>query len=63
MNEKDKADLVKEIRRTIKSLNNKIREANRHHIAVVVLQENEFYAKLSDRPNLVSVEIREEHIL
>ncbi len=63
MNNQSKATLAKEIRQIVKSLNGKITEAYRQQIVVVISQESGFYSKVSGKPNMVSVEIREEHIL
>ncbi len=63
MDEKSKFGLAAEIRDIIKSRNSKIREAHRNGIAVIVTQECGPYSRLSSEPNIVSVEIREEHVL
>jgi len=57
------ADLANEVRRLVKSLNDKIAEAHRQDIIVVVNQENSYYSRLPGKPCTVTVEIREEHIL
>ncbi len=63
MDEQEKTRLADEIRRMIKSLNAKIREAHQNRIVVIVSQECGPYSRLSAEPDLVSVEIREEKIL
>jgi hypothetical protein len=63
MDEPAKIKLANEIRDIIKSLNDKIKEAHQQRIAVIVSQECGPYSRLSAEPDLVSVEIREEHLL
>jgi hypothetical protein len=63
MGDQSKQKLAKEIRQIVKSLNSKITEAHRHQIVVIISQESGIYSKLSGKPELVSVEIREEHVL
>ena len=63
MDNKSKTMLADEIRQIVKSLNNKITEAHRHQIIVVVSHEKGIYSRLSSKPEPVSVEIREENIL
>ncbi len=63
MDEQSKAKLADEIREIVVLLNNKITEAYRQQIITTVTQESGYYSRTSGTPCLVSVEIREEHIL
>ena len=63
MDELTKTRLAAEIREIVKSLNVKIREAHQNRILVIVSQECGPYSRLSLEPELVTVEIREEHVL
>ena len=63
MDERSKSILAADIRDIIKLLNAKIKEAHQNRIAVIVSQECGPYSRLAAEPSLVSVEIREEHVL
>ena len=63
MIDRSKTALAKEIRQIVRSLNARIVEAHQMEIVVVVSQENGYYFQLSGKPNTVTVEIREEHLL
>ena len=63
MDEQSKIKLANEIRMIVVSLNCKITEAYQQQIVTTVTQENGYYSRTSGTPCLVSVEIREEHIL
>jgi hypothetical protein len=63
MDEQGKVKLANEIREIVKSLNNKIKDAHQNRIAVIITQECGPYSRLTSEPELVSVEIREEHVL
>lgn len=63
MDEQAKVKLATEIREIVKSLNTKIKEAHKNRIVVIITQECGPYSRLSAEPELVSVEIREEHVL
>ena len=63
MNGQSKEKLADEIRQIVKSLNDKIKEAYQYQIVVVGSQSSGFYSNLNGKPELVTVEIREEHVL
>ena len=63
MNGQSKEKLADEIRQIVKSLNDKITEAYQYQIVVAVSQSSGFYSDLYEKPELVTVEIREEHVL
>ncbi len=64
MDEQLKVKLANEIRQIVASLNSKITEAHQHQIVVIISQESGYYSsKIYGTPGLVSVDIREEHIL
>jgi hypothetical protein len=63
MDEHSKILLANEIRTIVVSLNCKITEAFQQKIITTVTQENGYYSRVSGVPGLVSVDIREEHIL
>jgi hypothetical protein len=63
MDEQSKVKLANEIRQIIMSLNSKITEAHHQQIVTIISQESGYYSNISGMPGLVSVDIREEHIL
>jgi hypothetical protein len=63
MNDQSKEKLADEIRQIVGSLNGKIMEAYQYQIVVVVSQSSGFYSNLYGKPELVTVEIREELVL
>jgi hypothetical protein len=63
MNGQSKEKLADEIRQIVKSLNEKITEAYQYQIVVAVSQSSGFYSDLYGKPEFVTVEIREEHVL
>jgi hypothetical protein len=63
MDEQSKKRLANEIRMIVISLNSKITEAFQQQIVTTITQEDGYYSRVSGTPGLVSVDIREEHIL
>jgi hypothetical protein len=63
MNDQSKEKIADEIRQIVGSLNDKIKEAYQYQIVVAVSQSSGFYSDLYGKPELVTVEIREEHVL
>jgi hypothetical protein len=63
MDEQSKIKIANEIRMIVVSLNCKITEAYQQQIVTTITQENGYYSRVSGTPGLVSVDIREEHVL
>jgi hypothetical protein len=63
MDEQLKIKLANEIRIIVVSLNGKITEAYQQQIITTITQESGYYSRVSGTPGLISVDIREEHVL